>query len=79
VKIANRTIRGLARGDRKWSLNEAQRPNFRIMRVALGTGYNLGEGNRRISRNGRLPPNPLRIPDSQLSHRFQARRVQPQS
>jgi hypothetical protein len=37
----------LARGDRKWSLKEAQRPNLRVVRVALGTGYNRGEGNRR--------------------------------
>jgi hypothetical protein len=30
---------GLAWGDRKWSLNDGQRPHFRGVRVALGTGY----------------------------------------
>jgi hypothetical protein len=44
---------GLLRGGRKWPLNEAQRPQFRGVRVALlGTGYNPGEGNRWASRNG---------------------------
>ena len=37
-------------GDRKWSLNDGQIPNFRVVRVALGTGYNRVEGNRRASR-----------------------------
>jgi class 3 adenylate cyclase len=32
---------------RKWSLNEGQIPNFRGVRVALGTGDNRVEGNRR--------------------------------
>jgi hypothetical protein len=44
---------GLARGDRKRPLNEAQIPHLRGVRVALGTGYNLGEGSRRAWRNGR--------------------------
>ena len=30
----------MARGDRKWPLNDAQRPQFHVVRVALGTGYN---------------------------------------
>jgi hypothetical protein len=41
-----------ARGDREWSLNDGQLPNFRAVRVALGTGYNRVEGNRQASRNG---------------------------
>jgi hypothetical protein len=45
-----------ARGDREWSLNEGRIPNFRAVRVALGTVYNRVEGNRRASRNGRVPP-----------------------
>jgi hypothetical protein len=47
------------RGDREWSLNDGQIPNPNVVRVALGTGYNRVEGNRRASRNGRasdLPP-----------------------
>ena len=43
VKVANRTIQGLA-----------QRQNFRVVRVHVSTGYNLVEGNRRASRNGRV-------------------------
>jgi hypothetical protein len=45
---------GLARGDRKWPLNDGHTPHFRGVRVALGTGYNRDEGNRRASRNGRV-------------------------
>jgi hypothetical protein len=37
--------------NRKWPLNEAQRPSFRVVRVALGMGYNQGEGNLQKSRN----------------------------
>ena len=48
-KVANR--KGLARGDRKWPLNDGQIPIFRGVRVALGTGSNRVEGNRRTSRN----------------------------
>jgi hypothetical protein len=36
-----------------------QIPNFRAVRVALGTGYNRVKGNRRASRNGLVtPPSP---------------------
>jgi hypothetical protein len=52
---------GLARGDRKWSLNEEQIPHFRGVRVHVSTSYNSREGNRRASRNGRVSsshPNP---------------------
>jgi hypothetical protein len=35
-------------------LNEGRTPHVRGVRVALGTGYNLVEGNRRASRNGRV-------------------------
>jgi hypothetical protein len=45
---------GLARRDRKWSLNDGQSPNFRGVRVHVSTGYNRAEGNRRASRNGRV-------------------------
>jgi hypothetical protein len=38
----------------KVALNERQIPNCRGVGVALGTGYDPGEGNRRASRNGRV-------------------------
>jgi hypothetical protein len=44
---------------RQKPLNEGQIPNLRGVRVALGTGYDPGEGNRRAARNGlvsHLPP-----------------------
>jgi hypothetical protein len=42
AKVANR--KGLARGGRNWPLNDGQIiPNFRGVRVALGTGYNPGK------------------------------------
>jgi hypothetical protein len=46
LKVANRMIErfGLARGDRKYSLNDGHMPNVRGVRVALGTGYNRVEG-----------------------------------
>jgi hypothetical protein len=52
---------GLARGDRKCSLNEGRIPHFRGVRVHVGTGYNRVEGNRRASRNGHaiFHPKPL--------------------
>jgi hypothetical protein len=53
-KHANRNARVCARGDIKWSLNDGQIPNSRGVRVALGTGYDRVEGNRRASRNGRV-------------------------
>ena len=36
-------------------------PNTRVVRAALGTGYNRVEGNRRASRNGRVSSSPTRI------------------
>jgi hypothetical protein len=63
-QIANRTSR-FGTGDRKRSLNDSQRPNFRGVRVTLGTGYNPGEGNRRASRSASSPG----IHNSQLSSR----------
>ena len=36
--------KGLARGGGNWPLNEAQRPHFRGVRVALGTGYHRVRG-----------------------------------
>jgi hypothetical protein len=51
---------GFGTGHRKWSLNDGKPPNFlRVVRVALGTGYDHVEGYRRAWRNGRvsdLPP-----------------------
>jgi hypothetical protein len=38
-KLRIRNVQGLASGDRKRPLNEAQIPHFRIVRVALCTGY----------------------------------------
>jgi hypothetical protein len=35
-------------------LNDGQSPSFRVVRVALGTGYNRVEGNRWAPRNGRV-------------------------
>jgi hypothetical protein len=52
-KVANRTAK-VAQGDRNWPLNDGQIPNFRVVRVALCTGYSRVEGNRRASRNGRV-------------------------
>jgi hypothetical protein len=37
-KVVESNDKGLARGGRKWSLNDGQIPNFRGVRVALGTG-----------------------------------------
>ena len=44
---------GLARGDREWPVNEGRIPNFRGVRVALGTGYNRVRGIGRVSRKRR--------------------------
>jgi hypothetical protein len=49
----------LARGDRKWPLDDGQPSDSRGVRVHASTGYNRVEGNRRASRNGLvsdLPP-----------------------
>jgi hypothetical protein len=63
VKVANRRNTSVgARRDRRWSLNERQTPHVRGVRVALGTGYHPGEGNRRASRNSRELI-PTRIPN----------------
>jgi hypothetical protein len=62
AKVVNRNDRAwpcLAWGDREWSLNDGQIPYFRVVRVALGMGYNRVEGTRWTSRNGLvsdLPP-----------------------
>jgi hypothetical protein len=66
------TVGGLARGDREWPLNEGQIPHFRVVRVALGMGYNRVEGNRRASRNGlvsELPPEIPKVTIRNLLHR----------
>jgi hypothetical protein len=54
-KVANRTDR-FWHGAAENPLNEGHRPNFRGVRVALGTGYNRVEGNRRALRHGRVSP-----------------------
>jgi hypothetical protein len=51
-----------ARGDRNWALNEGQIPNFRGVRVALGTGFTRGEGDWRAARNARVSHLPPEIP-----------------
>ena len=47
-------------GDREMViLNDGLIPNVRVVRVAISTGYNTGQGNQRGSRNGLvndLPP-----------------------
>jgi hypothetical protein len=61
--------KGLARGDRKWSLNDGRIPNVCGVRVHVSAGYTRVEGNRRASRNGRvsdLPPETPNVYDSQL-------------
>jgi hypothetical protein len=66
-----------ARGDRKWPMNEGQIPNVRGVRVALGTGYDRGEGHRWASRNGRVSLSPTRNPygyDSQTCASLYGRR-----
>jgi hypothetical protein len=50
-----------ARGNRKWS-NERQFPNFRVVCVALGTGYTRVRGIGRASRNGLVRDLPPEIP-----------------
>jgi hypothetical protein len=54
---------GFARRDRKWSLNDGQIPNFHVVRVALGKGYNRVEGNRRASRTSRVSDLPAENPN----------------
>ena len=62
-KVANRNVRGvLVRGDGEWSLNDGHILNFRGVRVALGTSYNPGEGNRRASRKRNGAPKTVRAP-----------------
>jgi hypothetical protein len=53
---------GLARGDRKWSLDEGKIPNSNVVRIALGTGYHRVEGNRRESRIGPVSDLQPKIP-----------------
>jgi hypothetical protein len=67
-------MKGLARGDRKWFLNDGQIPNFRGVCVALGTGSSPVERNRRA----RLPPRvPRRLlaPNQKLRLRHPSARV----
>jgi hypothetical protein len=51
-----------AQGDIKWSLNDGQIPNVRVVRVHVSTGYHRVEGNRRASRNGVVSGLPPEIP-----------------
>ena len=57
-------VQGVARGDRKRPLNEAQIPLVRAARVHVSTGYNRGEGHRRPSRNGLVRD----LPPSEIPH-----------
>jgi hypothetical protein len=61
---------GLARGDRKWPLNDGRIPKFRGVRVHASTGYNRVEGNRRASRNGRVSDLPPKIPNVTIRNCF---------
>jgi hypothetical protein len=61
-QVANRNARVWPRGDREWPLNDRQIPNFLRVRVALGTGYNPAQGNRRARRNGRVSDLPAETP-----------------
>jgi hypothetical protein len=61
-KWRNVTLRFLARGDRKCSLDDGQIPNSRGVSAHVSTGYNTGEANRRASRNGRVSDLPPEIP-----------------
>ena len=68
AKVANRTSRGLARGDRNWPLHEAQRPSVHVVRVARGTRASIverGIGGR--ERNGAESSSPTRIPKPSAS------------
>jgi hypothetical protein len=49
---------GVWRGRQNRPSNDGQIPDFRGVRLALGTGYNRGERNRRTSRNGRVSSSP---------------------
>jgi hypothetical protein len=65
---------GLGHGDshRNRTCNDGQIPHFRGVRVALGTGYNPGEGNRRASRNGRVSDLPPESPTVTIRNCFVA-------
>jgi hypothetical protein len=54
---------GFGTGRQKWPLNDGQIPNSNILRVALGTGHNRVEGNRRASRNDPVSDLPPEIPN----------------
>jgi hypothetical protein len=51
---------------KKWPSNEGQLPNVRVVRVAVGTGYTPGEGNRRAWRDGGVSSSPTRVPISPI-------------
>ena len=66
----SRSVEDLARGDRKWRLNDGQLPNFRGVRVHVSTGYIPPEGHRRASRYGRVISHPKSYRyDSRFFHR----------
>jgi hypothetical protein len=75
--VANRTRKGLARGDRNLLLERGTNPK-RPRRTCkyVSTGYNRVEGNRRASRNGRVSDLPTRNPsnDSQMFDRCRLKR-----
>jgi hypothetical protein len=58
---ANRIVR-FGTGRQKMVLERGTNPKLRGVRVALGTGYNRVEGNRRASRNGLVSDLPPEIP-----------------
>ena len=58
AKVANRNAKVGHGATENGPLNDGQIPNFRGVRVALGTGCDRAEGNRRASRNGRVSSSP---------------------
>ena len=60
---------GLARGGRERPLNEAQRPQFRGVRVALGTGCDRARVIGPAWRNGGVSCSPTRVPVGAIRNR----------
>ena len=65
---ANRYVKVWRGATENGPLNQGHIPNSRGVRVHVGTGYNRGERNRRVSRNGRVSDPPPGIPDVTIRH-----------
>jgi hypothetical protein len=70
AQVANRHFGGLVQHGREWPLNDGQIPYPNVVCVALGTGYNRVDGNRRASRNGLVSDLPPEIPNANDSATF---------